>query len=173
MTGEQRRFLRGEILTLTIGGAFQRATVYRNREDDAGHKGLREALRNKLVELGHGYERSVPEEQHIDNICKLADELTKDHSADLDNARFRIGIAQKALNLYLKYLWCLGWAHEPPHCPFDAIIIDKFQAQPTQQNWTEMDNVDDYKQWVSLARQVAQSKSLAEWELTVFNQRSS
>jgi hypothetical protein len=35
----------------------------------------------------------------------------------------RIGLAQKALNLYLKYLWCLGEIHEPPHCPLDSIVL--------------------------------------------------
>lgn len=38
---------------------------------------------------------------------------------------FRIGSAQKALNLYRKYLWCLGYIPFPPHCPFDATIIDQ------------------------------------------------
>jgi hypothetical protein len=36
---------------------------------------------------------------------------------------FRVGTAQKALNLYLKYLWCLGEIKTPPHCPFDRGII--------------------------------------------------
>ncbi len=49
---------------------------------------------------------------------------------------FRVGIAQKALNLYLKYLWCLGKITEPPHCPFDSIIISEIKCNI---KWTEMD----------------------------------
>jgi hypothetical protein len=47
---------------------------------------------------------TVTKEDHIKNICMLANILTEKHYNILLNRRFRIGSAQKGLNLYLKYL---------------------------------------------------------------------
>ncbi|SDJ63273.1 hypothetical protein SAMN05216338_105731 [Bradyrhizobium sp. Rc2d] len=33
-------------------------------------------------------------------------------------------VAQKVLNLLLKYYWCLARIPEPPYCPIDRIIIE-------------------------------------------------
>ena len=41
------------------------------------------------------------------NIVALSEGLSEDHADILAGKRFRVGTAQKALNLYLKYLWCL------------------------------------------------------------------
>jgi hypothetical protein len=49
---------------------------------------------------------------------------------------YKYGVAQKLLNLFLKYLWCLGTIAEPPHCPVDRIIIGKTCYK--DKNWTEI-----------------------------------
>lgn len=69
---------------------------------------LREALRLWLTDIELQYCEAVAEEHHIKNIVSLSEKLSKEHAGALVNGRFRIGVAQKALNLYLKYLWCLG-----------------------------------------------------------------
>jgi hypothetical protein len=79
--------------------------------------------------------------------------------------RFRIGSAQKALNLYLKYLWCLGLIARPPHCPFDYRILAKLPTCNVK--WTQLDSIVKYKEIVGEAEQLAKGKrlSLADWEL--------
>lgn len=56
------------------------------------------------------------------NLCSAAS-LSSEYVSVLADGRMKIGHAQKALNLYLKYMWCAGWVREPPHCPFDRIVL--------------------------------------------------
>ena len=105
---------------------------------------------------------------HLKEICSLADYLTTNHSETLKNGRFRIGTAQKALNLYLKYLWCIGAIPEPPHCPFDFQIIKRLPGI-RQVPWTRLDDAESYKLLVTAARRAAGPLSIARWELEVYN----
>src|SRR5208282_1517190 len=91
-------------------------------------------------------------------------------------AQFPIGRAQKALNLFLKYLWCIGEICEPPHCPFDSVIIAKL-PKGTCPSWTKLDRIGDYRNLVEAAKKfVAETKdpaddsSLATWELRKYNE---
>ena len=43
----------------------------------------------------------------------------------LGQLSYKYGIAQKFINLSLKYHWCLDLIQEPPHCPIDSTIINK------------------------------------------------
>lgn len=109
----------------------------------------------------------MSEEEHLSNIKKIADDLTVNFSHCLQNRRFRIGIAQKALNLYLKYLWCVGLIPIPPHCPFDSIIIGHL-PECKHLNWTAIDSIDDYQKLVNAARKKIDDKPIAEWELEIW-----
>jgi hypothetical protein len=113
--------------------------------------------------------KPVIDEQHIDNLKKLKEKMTTEFNNILFGNGFRVGIAQKALNLYLKYLWCLGKITKPPHCPFDSTIISELHRND---KWTEMDCIDEYKLLVESAKQAANTKSLAVWELTIWNSRT-
>ena len=75
--------------------------------------------------------------RHCENIENL---ITYANSADTDvlgENRYKYGVAQKLLNLALKYYWCLGEIKEPPHCPVDKIVIDQtvFRGRV---NWTQI-----------------------------------
>jgi hypothetical protein len=169
MTKMQRQFIENGLLSDTISGAFQHATMYNDQANVDARQRLGVALRKKLKELSVlSFRGAISGAQHVDNICQLADQLTQDHGPDLDGGRFRIGVAQKALNLYLKYLWCLDWIYEPPHCPFDNGIIRLLRPTPRETLWTQMDSRKGYEEWVCLAKHRAQSKSLAEWELSAW-----
>ena len=119
MDADQEQFLRDELFSLTLMATVQRARVYRPKTPEQTRRAFQAALRSKLEEVARHYEKEVGEETHIGNIVKLSDSLTRAHKDILNSSRFRIGTAQKALNLYLKYLWCLGKIPRPPHCPFD------------------------------------------------------
>jgi hypothetical protein len=62
--------------------------------------------------------------------------------------KINFGIAQKMLNLYLKYMWSLGNIQEPPHFPVDRIIQIKLirTSQTTRdypikiEAWTQFDD---------------------------------
>lgn len=165
------KFLRGEFLTMSVLGALGRSNTYSESASESDKENLRNSLRNKLDELAADYASVVTEKDHISNIKELADDLSSKFSSCLKNGRFRIGIAQKALNLYLKYLWCAKYIPLPPHCPFDANVIRNLPGC-TNVKWTLIDTIDEYTKLVGDAKNIAESKSLSEWELEIWNDRA-
>lgn len=162
-------FIESELISASIRGAFQRANVYADgvAEDDPARAELRDSLAGLLRRIATQYVNPVCSERHELNIQKIADDLTAKFGDKnlLRNNRFRIGVAQKALNLYLKYLWCLDKIPTPPHCPFDNGIVT---ALNLNLNWTELDSIDGYRTIVDAAMQNIQQTghgSLSDWEL--------
>ena len=148
----------------SIVSAFQRNKVYEGNPSLADREDLRCALRAEIRKTASAYSVPVTETKHCENIRNLADTLTKQFSKILDGRRFKIGTAQKALNLYLKFLWCLG-VHKtvPPHCPLDGIILKKAGVYEA---WTKLDCIETYKNWIEKVRvKAARHNSIAEWEL--------
>ena len=85
-----------------------------------------------------------------------------------NKGRIRIGTTQKVLNLYLKYLWVLNKIPEPPHCPFDGIIIDMMELnEPIR--WTKFDDIDVYNKLINKVKD--EKMTVAEWELGKWNNR--
>src|SRR5687767_7872600 len=125
MDTAQEQFLKDELASLTLMATVQRSRVYATNTAVSSRRRFQRDLRLKLEELATQYVRRIDEDTHIHNITALAEYLTERHAAILCDGRFRIGAAQKALNLHLKYLWCLGKINLPPHCPFDYEIIKR------------------------------------------------
>jgi hypothetical protein len=167
MDDKKERYLRNELQTLSILGALGRSRTYLKTVSEEDKASFRNALRFKIDEISENYRTTVSEEGHILNIIKLSDELTSQFPNCLIKERFRIGIAQKVLNLYLKYLWCLGLIPTPPHCPFDSIVI-KHLYGCGDLSWTSIDSIEDYKKLVNAAKETANGKSIAEWELKIW-----
>src|SRR5450759_1393861 len=101
----QERYLLDEFFGLTLGASVQRAGVYAPDLEESQRKSFQHGLRVALEEAALGYSRSVNSETHTKRIASLAARLSREHAGLLANGRLRIGVAQKALNLYLKYLW--------------------------------------------------------------------
>jgi hypothetical protein len=175
---DKERFLRQEILAMTIGGAFGHGKVYRKTKPlptAAETKRLRLAIGKELENLEKRYIKEVSEEQHVSNIKELANNLSRRFPDLLQKGRLRIGTAQKLLNLYLKYCWVLDCIAEPPHCPFDGTIIARLKSNLDHKiNWTEMDSIDEYRELVRIARTAAETSglSLAIWELKTFRRKT-
>lgn len=168
----QKAFLRDEFLSLTLQGALglRGSKIYKEDVGEKDKECFRQSLREWLLkrESAYGSRVQVQESEHEKNIKQLADELTKKHANILANGCFRLGIAQKALNLYLKYLWCMDRILvEPPHCPFDSRIIKELPN--CNLKWTTLETMADYKWLVAAAREKAGGYSLAVWELLIFN----
>ena len=128
------------------------------------------ALQSKLGILAKSYyDREVTQSSHIENIKQLV-ELSQLYSACLNGDHLVFGRAQKALNLYLKYLWCADPSVRPTHCPFDYIVIGKLKLPAgCEHRWTYADKEETYRDWVTAAtNQKKDSQSLAEWELELW-----
>lgn len=168
------KFIENELIADSIHGAFQRANVYSGpKVPEAQRKELRERLAQLLESFAPKYCNPVSDQQHEANIRQIADDLTTGfrNKGLLRDDQFRIGVAQKALNLFLKYLWCLDKIPTPPHCPFDAGII-ALLPRGDRQNWTELKSLGDYRALVNAARKVAKGESLSQWQLEHFPGRT-
>jgi hypothetical protein len=132
---------------------------------------FRVGLRQALDELASAYRRPVGDAVHVRRIVALADRLTREHPRALVRGRFRIGPAQKALNLYLKYQWSAGWIPMPPHGPFDAVIMGALPYRH-RVSWTQLDTPEGCRALVAVAKTVAGAVPLAEWELRAYRRRA-
>jgi len=168
MTPDQQAYLDDQIFSLTLMGTVQRAKIYREGSSESDREKFRRTLRAELEILARKYRDGVSDEVHLANIQYLADTLTAQHHKAMNGARFRIGAAQKALNLYLKYLWCLGRIPTPPHCPIDSVILAQIPGCENRR-WTRLDSIAEYAATIRQAKAVARSMSLAEWELRLWN----
>lgn len=169
---KQAEFINYEIWILTFGGGFQRVAIYANNVSDKTKAEFRAAIRNKINKIvREEYKNTnVSSEDHVKTIIDIKKWIDKNHSNILKNGEVMLGVVQKLLNLYLKYQWCLGLVHTPPHCPFDRIIISQMKL-PNPPAWTKLNSVKTYKMLVKKAKELADNKTIAEWELDVFARR--
>ncbi len=167
----KEEFIESEIWILTFAGAFQRAGVYKNKGIlEEVRTEFREFMKNQVREIvNNEYKIKVTEKNHIDNIIKIS-EISSRYGHILSGGRLNIGVVQKLFNLHLKYLWCLGRIAEPPHCPFDRIILNKIGLGVTY-SWTKMTDISDYRKIIEVAKRKAAEMSLAIWELKEFARR--
>jgi hypothetical protein len=173
LTPEQRDFLLREFFALTLAGTVQRSGLYKKETTEQARKPFQEAMRKLLEEMAGEYAKDVSEERHVENIERLAKQLTGDHATILAEGGMRIGLAQKALNLYLKYRWCLGEIPKPPHCPLDSIVLGNVPGCKDVR-WTRIEEIEEYRRIIAAAKDEARFKgqSLAQWELTIYNGNS-
>lgn len=170
---DKKRFLCYELGLLSLKAALS------TRDADAPvyakgikfHKRVKERkiLRCIIENLEQTYVNGgITEDLHIKFIEKTADNISEELGDKLYNSRFRIGVAQKLINLHLKYLWAIGYIEEPPHCPIDGIIRDNANIK---YDWTTNDSIEDYMKAIEDLKKVANGKSLSLWELEMFRRR--
>ena len=73
-------------------------------------------------------------------------------------------------------MWSMGEIPEPCHCPMDGIV--KSQIQKNLYNislvdWTRLDSMHDYKDYVNAVKQIAEKEnmSIAQWEFHNWGRR--
>lgn len=171
-TSEKEKFLLNQLFNMTLAATVQRSMTYRKNTVEEDRVDFRRNLQALLMSLSEQYRKAVSEVAHCENIATLAKEITQKHGGVLHDRRFRIGSAQKALNLYLKYLWCLGRIEMPPHCPIDGIILNEIAKNTDYKkiSWTKLDSITEYKEIIRKAKEVAGQSSLSEWELKFYNE---
>lgn len=174
-------FIINELWQLSIAGAFQRAGIYKQEANEDLKTTFKSELKIDLESfIAEQYFKSCGEAQHLKNIEKLS-EHTKKYADLLKNGQLNIGVSQKVLNLFLKYVWCLKLIPTPPHFPVDRTnqVIFNNKAKelglPTTplQPWTQIQTLEDYLKIIHLAEQIQgakpeyQNMSIAELELSL------
>lgn len=132
---------------------------------------LKKYIHKTILEIAQKveYQKGImSSDKHAQFIEDTARDISEKFPNHLHNGRLRVGVTQKLINLYLKYLWCAGLVKQPPHCPIDGIIRDK--AGLTY-NWTSSDCIDDYKKAIEELQTKTNGKTLSEWELEIFNDK--
>ncbi len=175
---EKELFIRDMILSNTIGAAFQWARVYKEKPKnenqsqwDEKKEEFRKDIGIYLVEVGERYD---PINDHCERIQNFKKEINNARNYDiLVRDEISFGVAQKLVNLYLKYLWCLGKFDIPPHCPIDRLVINEGCQHPNRYHpWTQMPQ-EKYVDAMNEIKQKAGNESLAVWELNLWNDRTS
>ena len=165
-------FLNKEVWILSFGGAFQRANVYKRNINESLRKEFRKSIQFKIEEYVKKYyvHNSPTSDEHCDNLIEIKKWTDGNFSQILSKNEIKLGVVQKLLNLYLKYLWCLGKVCKPPHCPIDRIIISKLNIK-NPPNWTTLNDIKDYMNIVNKISQNANGINIADWELKAFERR--
>jgi hypothetical protein len=144
-----------------IQSALQHNKTYRSGSDDGMRDTFRAEWAKFIREESKSYAQPVSDVQHCEAIQRISDRLRVRFGQLLSDGHLRFGTSQKALNLYLKFLWRLGKAATPPHCPVDRIVLN---AGGIDGVWTKCDSASQYMVWINALRTRARPLSLAEWE---------
>ena len=176
----KQEFLVSEMWILSWNASVQHAGIYREGAKDRERRDFRDAViawtKKNLLDK---YKKRVPPESHEENIESLAEAASEIGKDLLRSGGYRIGTAQKLLNLQLKYLWCLGLVARPPQCPpppppppVDSIILKKLNPAD-RVSWTQITEIEVYRRVIGKLEELASSKgeSLAQWELEEFDRK--
>lgn len=166
-------FLHQQLWNATIRASLSRAeTVYTSLST----KGEKDAFKQELFTftsqlIDQEYQIPTPSEtKHSENIQKLIS-FTRKFSATLAGGRLNFGRAQKVLNLFLKYRWCIKTAATPPHFPVDRLIQQKLGIK-SPPSWTAWKDESEYNEVIELAKRKALEEgfeTIAEYELWLYN----
>ena len=144
-----------------LQSALQHNKTYSGGLDTQQRAEFRAEWAQFIREESWRYTQPVSDGQHCEVIQTISDKLRARFGQYLSGGHLRYGTSQKALNLYLKFLWRLGKATTPPHCPVDRVVLT---AGGIDGLWTKCDSAKQYMEWINALRAIAGPRSLAEWE---------
>jgi hypothetical protein len=166
---DQQGFLKAEFWMASWSASVQRSRLYIDRTgSDLARKKFQFNVRSFVDDaLLPKYVNGCTEKDHYLNIGEL-EKLGSRLGVGLLFNGYPFGIAQKLLNVYLKYQWCSGWIAEPPHCPIDRTILTKLRLE-RRFIWTTMTR-GDYRVAINELKRIASRDGLspARWELNEF-----
>ncbi len=164
------KFIENIILGRTIQAAFQRGYVYAPNLSEKHKNDIKDSIKDELKKIANSYIKNISEEAHMKNIEHISQAITRNHSKKLKDGCLRIGTTQKLLNVYIKFLWCLGEAREPKHCPIDGIVLKEIKDN---QKWTELRSIEEYKKIISKIRKhINNNETIAKWERELWNTKA-
>jgi len=172
---------RDVILSNTISAAFSQAIVYRvykekpekqsRRQWGEQKEKFRENIENCLVEIAEKYD--PVNNNHSERILNFKEKIENDatNSSVLKDGKISFGRAQKLVNMYLKYLWCLGKFDIPPHCPIDRGILGEIGLEDPP--WTSPKfTKEKYEEVINRCEKIAYPLPLSVWELFLWRRNS-
>lgn len=171
MYTDKLQFITDELWILAWNASVQRADLYKEVEDSPKRGRFRKDVIEFIQkEIMPQYKVGATEEQHyknIDNVIAYANKV--DHGM-LNKPGYKYGVAQKLLNLSLKYYWCLSLVKEPPHCPVDRIVISETKLKI---NWTQIKKRSEYQKIIEEIKILANydGLSIPVWELRFYSRR--
>ena len=116
--------------------------VYKPTVDDDKKRIFRQTWQEFLHGAAIFYCYPVSEKEHISRIASMCCLLGANHGHILHGGNMRFGVTQMGLNVYLKYLWCLGKIPPPPHCPASTYTWAK---SDDENDYVKC--IDEYKKW--------------------------
>src|ERR1700683_599379 len=159
---QQQKFIVSELWILAWSASVQRAHVYDASAKHFGstrrpefRKAVIDFISNELLTyyLEKKCSEQQIEEQHYKNIASLIQFANQKKRGILGKYGYKYGVAQKLLNLMLKYLWCAGMIPEPPHCPVDRIVIDKTEYRGKA--WTKICKESEYRKIIKAIKELS------------------
>jgi hypothetical protein len=156
----------------SLQASLQRNRTYKAKTSAEQRAQFRSAWACLIIEAADGYRKGgVGDCVHCDLIEKIASTLSREYSSILNDGKLRFGTSQKALNLYLKFLWRLGSIPPPPHCPVDRVIL---KVGGISDSWTRCDSKNQYIGWIQKLRKKAEydGLSLGDWEYKYWNKHT-
>lgn len=163
-------FIKNELFGMSWNASVQHNKVYLENIDTKSKSAfqffIQKYIENNIISK---YENEISENKHITIIKNLIDMIEESYSHILYNGKYKVGTAQKLLNLLLKYYWCIGLIGKPPHCPIDRIILLEVGIRDI--NWTEIYSIEEYKNTIRNIKEKIGEKSLSDWELEIWKRR--
>jgi hypothetical protein len=153
----------------SLRAALQRNKTYKTGAPSADRLALRQEWARLIKRVAKAYSQPVADRHHCEAIASICQELSAGFGRHLDGGRLRFGTSQKALNLYLKFLWRLGSIPSPPHCPVDRTVLQEVRLPGS---WTTCDSEAEYMTWIEAVRRLAEKRTLADWESDLFMRRT-
>ncbi|OGR08938.1 MAG: hypothetical protein A3K23_03960 [Desulfobacca sp. RBG_16_58_9] len=175
MKKKQIKFITNELWILAWNASVQRANIFkkdRNPTSRVGSKFRKDVIEFIDKTIIPQYANGCNEDQHYKNIDDLIAYANKVDPGILSESGYKYGVAQKLLNLALKYYWCQGLVMEPPHCPVDRIVISNTRYS-NEINWTQITEKAQYHKIIEEIKVLAneKGKSIPLWELEIFERR--
>ena len=164
-----KKYLRNELWVLTVAGALGRSGTYRTGASGENKILFKSSIRVYLdTQLLRRYVKGgMSDARHLANIEALCLHANA-HKRVLLAGHLRFGVAQKLLNLYLKYRWVIGDIAEPPHFPVDRQIQIITKYSPIV-SWTNDMDQEQYMSVIDHVRKKERRMSIARYELKEFS----
>ena len=112
--------------------------------------------------------KELTKQEMLDEIINLKHKSEALFSPIFHECKFRIGVSQKLICLYAKYLWVSGQLISPPPLiPYDG-VVKKMLKDNTLTDWTVLDNFELYENIIQKI-DIVSNGNPAEWELIEWN----
>jgi hypothetical protein len=168
-------FIHRMVLRNAVNAALQRVPIYANDLplNDPRRTQFREFVKGWLTQLGFRYFAwEYDANRYCEEITSLQTKLTNSFNTILSNGDITVGVCQKPISLYLKYLWLYGdSAKKPIFPPLDGKVLQETNA-PITQNFPQIASIQDYRTICGHIDNYARSKGCGTgvvWEAEFWN----